>query len=59
MVENADHQYAGPNWGGPTDWLGINPGNNRKDHPDQAKDTSGTGSTKELRRSEAKADEIR
>ncbi|GJX84500.1 putative reverse transcriptase domain-containing protein [Tanacetum coccineum] len=32
--------------------------NNRKDRPDQAKDASGTGSTKELRRSEAKADGV-
>ncbi|GJX97810.1 putative reverse transcriptase domain-containing protein [Tanacetum coccineum] len=30
-----------------------------KDRPDQAKDASGTGSTKELRRSEAKADGVR
>ncbi|GKC19145.1 hypothetical protein Tco_1021295 [Tanacetum coccineum] len=49
MVENADHQYAGGGWGSPTDWSGINPRNNRKDRPDQAKDASCAGSTKELR----------
>ncbi|GKF80517.1 putative reverse transcriptase domain-containing protein, partial [Tanacetum coccineum] len=32
--------------------------NNRKDHPDQAKDASCSGSTKELCRSEAKADRV-
>ncbi|GJR18402.1 hypothetical protein Tco_0966929 [Tanacetum coccineum] len=31
----------GRGWGSPTDWSGINPGNNRKDRPDQAKDASG------------------
>ncbi|GJT13851.1 hypothetical protein Tco_0860893 [Tanacetum coccineum] len=49
----------GRGWGSPTDWSRINPRNNRKDRPDQAKDASGTGSTKELRRSEAKADGVR
>ncbi|GKD18733.1 hypothetical protein Tco_1207891 [Tanacetum coccineum] len=39
----------GRGWGSPTDWPGINPGNNGKDRSDQAKDASGTGSTKELR----------
>ncbi|GJW83517.1 putative reverse transcriptase domain-containing protein [Tanacetum coccineum] len=33
--------------------------NNEKDHPDQAKDASCSGSTKELRRSEMKADGVR
>ncbi|GJX95323.1 hypothetical protein Tco_0351121 [Tanacetum coccineum] len=37
----------------------INPRNNGKVHPDQAKDTSCSGSTKELCRSEAKADGVR
>ncbi|GKB97494.1 putative reverse transcriptase domain-containing protein [Tanacetum coccineum] len=32
-----------------TDWPGINPRNNRKDRPDQVKEASCTGSTKELR----------
>ncbi|GJR43945.1 hypothetical protein Tco_1312048 [Tanacetum coccineum] len=44
----------GRGWGSPTDWFGINPRNNRKDRPDQAKDASCSGSTKELCRSEAK-----
>ncbi|GKG46619.1 hypothetical protein Tco_0501465, partial [Tanacetum coccineum] len=42
-----------------TDWSRINPRNDGKDRPDQAKDASGTGWTKELRRSEAKADGVR
>ncbi|GJT58305.1 putative reverse transcriptase domain-containing protein [Tanacetum coccineum] len=46
-------------WGSPTDWSRINLRNNRKDHPDQAKDASCLGSTKELCRSEAKADRVR
>ncbi|GJS90764.1 putative reverse transcriptase domain-containing protein [Tanacetum coccineum] len=37
----------GRGWGSPTDWSGINPRNNGKDRPDQAKDASSTGSTKE------------
>ncbi|GKA43434.1 putative reverse transcriptase domain-containing protein [Tanacetum coccineum] len=45
----------GRGWGSPTDWSGIDPRNNEKDSPDQAKDASCSGSTKELRRSEAKA----
>ncbi|GJU71518.1 hypothetical protein Tco_1262923 [Tanacetum coccineum] len=49
----------GRGWGSPTNWSRINPGNNGKDRPDQAKDASGTGSTKELRRSEAKTDGVR
>ncbi|GJR10228.1 putative reverse transcriptase domain-containing protein [Tanacetum coccineum] len=48
----------GRGWGSPTDWSRINPRNDGKDCPDQAKDASGTGSTKELRRSEAKADGV-
>ncbi|GKF38687.1 hypothetical protein Tco_0118748, partial [Tanacetum coccineum] len=32
----------------PTDWSRIDPRNNGKDHPDQAKDASCSGSTKEL-----------
>ncbi|GJU76045.1 hypothetical protein Tco_1273115 [Tanacetum coccineum] len=43
-----DHLYVGE-VGKPTDSPGINPGNNGKDRSDQAKDASGTGSTKELR----------
>ncbi|GJZ34010.1 DNA helicase [Tanacetum coccineum] len=43
-------------WGSPTDGSRINPRNNGKDRPDQAKDASSSGSTKELRRSEMKAD---
>ncbi|GKG52694.1 hypothetical protein Tco_0549806, partial [Tanacetum coccineum] len=38
--------------GSPTDWLRINPRNNGKDRPDQAKDASYTGS-------ETKADGVR
>ncbi|GKG36563.1 hypothetical protein Tco_0444241, partial [Tanacetum coccineum] len=37
----------------------IDPRNNGKDCPDQAKDASCSGSTKELRRSEVKADGVR
>ncbi|GKF77716.1 putative reverse transcriptase domain-containing protein [Tanacetum coccineum] len=44
--------------GKPTDWSGIDPRNNGKDHPDQAEDASCTGSTKELRRLEMKADKV-
>ncbi|GKF92649.1 hypothetical protein Tco_0279368, partial [Tanacetum coccineum] len=36
----------------------IDPRNNKKDRPDQANDASSSGSTKELRRSEMKADEV-
>ncbi|GJY73920.1 hypothetical protein Tco_0478351 [Tanacetum coccineum] len=36
----------GRGWGSPTDWSGINPRNNRKDHPDQAEDASCSGLTK-------------
>ncbi|GKF90567.1 putative reverse transcriptase domain-containing protein [Tanacetum coccineum] len=39
----------GRGWGSPTNWPGINPRNNGEDRSDQAKDASGTGSTKELR----------
>ncbi|GJV15179.1 retrovirus-related pol polyprotein from transposon TNT 1-94 [Tanacetum coccineum] len=46
----------GRGWGSPTDWSRVNPRNDRKDCLDQAKDASGTGSTKELRRSETKTD---
>ncbi|GJS29570.1 putative reverse transcriptase domain-containing protein [Tanacetum coccineum] len=46
-------------WGSPTDGFGIDLGNNKKDHPDQAKDASSSGSIKELRRSETKADGVR
>ncbi|GJR07817.1 hypothetical protein Tco_0790469 [Tanacetum coccineum] len=46
-------------WGSPTDWSGIDPRNNGEDHPDQAKDVSCSGSTKELCRSETKADGVR
>ncbi|GKC50480.1 hypothetical protein Tco_1073225 [Tanacetum coccineum] len=49
----------GQGWGSPTDWSGIDPRNNGKDRPDQAKDASCSGSTKELRRSEMKADGVR
>ncbi|GJZ72647.1 hypothetical protein Tco_0636793 [Tanacetum coccineum] len=49
----------GRGWGSLTDWSRINPGNDGKDRPDQAKDANGTGSTKELRRSETKADGVR
>ncbi|GKD53543.1 hypothetical protein Tco_1286930 [Tanacetum coccineum] len=60
MVENVDHRCAGPSvWGSPTDWSGIDPRNNGKDRPDQAEDASCSGSTKELRRSETKADGVR
>ncbi|GKF93191.1 putative reverse transcriptase domain-containing protein [Tanacetum coccineum] len=46
-------------WGSPTDWFGIDPRNNGKDCPDQAKDASCSGSTKDLCRSEAKANGVR
>ncbi|GJW63508.1 putative reverse transcriptase domain-containing protein [Tanacetum coccineum] len=49
----------GQGWGSPTDWSGIDPRNNGKDRPDQAEDASCSGSTKELRRSETKADGVR
>ncbi|GKF92430.1 hypothetical protein Tco_0279149 [Tanacetum coccineum] len=49
----------GRGWGSSTNWSIINPRNNRKDRPDQAKDASYSGSTKELRRSEMKADGVR
>ncbi|GKF50739.1 hypothetical protein Tco_0147206 [Tanacetum coccineum] len=49
----------GRGWGSPTDGSGIDLRNNGKDHPDQAKDASSSGSTKELRRSETKADGVR
>ncbi|GKC83296.1 hypothetical protein Tco_1139013, partial [Tanacetum coccineum] len=49
----------GRGWGSPADWSEIDPRNNGKDRPDQAKDASGSGSTKELRRSETKADGVR
>ncbi|GKF03396.1 putative reverse transcriptase domain-containing protein, partial [Tanacetum coccineum] len=49
----------GRGWGSPTDWSEIDPRNNGKDRPDQAKDASCSRSTKELRRSEAKADGVR
>ncbi|GJV48262.1 putative reverse transcriptase domain-containing protein [Tanacetum coccineum] len=45
MVENADHQYAGRDWGGQLEWPGINQENNGEDRPDQEADT---GSTNEL-----------
>ncbi|GKC77037.1 putative reverse transcriptase domain-containing protein [Tanacetum coccineum] len=48
----------GRGWGSPTDWSGIDPRNNGKDRPDQAKDASCSGSTKELCRSETKADGV-
>ncbi|GJR29372.1 putative reverse transcriptase domain-containing protein [Tanacetum coccineum] len=57
---NDDHRCFGPSWvKAPTDWSRIDLRNNRKDHPDQAKDASCSGSTKELCRSEVKADEVR
>ncbi|GJY23324.1 putative reverse transcriptase domain-containing protein [Tanacetum coccineum] len=37
----------GRGWGSLTDWSRINPRNNGKDHPDQAKDASCSGSTKD------------
>ncbi|GKB62854.1 putative reverse transcriptase domain-containing protein [Tanacetum coccineum] len=46
-------------WGSPTDGSRIDPRNNGKDRPDQAKDASSSGSTKELRRLEMKADGVR
>ncbi|GKA49245.1 putative reverse transcriptase domain-containing protein [Tanacetum coccineum] len=50
---------ARPRWGSPTDWSGIDPRNNGKDRPNKAKDASCSGSTKELCRSETKADGFR
>ncbi|GJS34339.1 hypothetical protein Tco_0532721 [Tanacetum coccineum] len=49
----------GQGWGSPTDWSRIDLRNNGKDRPDQAEDASCSGSTKELRRSETKADGVR
>ncbi|GJZ35944.1 putative reverse transcriptase domain-containing protein, partial [Tanacetum coccineum] len=49
----------GRGWGSPTDGSGIDPRNNGKHRPDQAKDASSSRSTKELRRSEKKADGVR
>ncbi|GKA54941.1 putative reverse transcriptase domain-containing protein [Tanacetum coccineum] len=42
-------------WRSSTDWSGIDPRNSGKDHPDQAENSSYTGSTKELRGFEVKA----
>ncbi|GJV13588.1 putative reverse transcriptase domain-containing protein [Tanacetum coccineum] len=53
------YSVLGRGWGSPTDGSGIDPRNNRKDCPDQAKDASSSGSTKELRRSKMKADGVR
>ncbi|GJS53605.1 putative reverse transcriptase domain-containing protein [Tanacetum coccineum] len=50
---------AGAGLGKPNDESGNDPRNNRKDRPDQAEDASCSGSTKELRRSETKADGVR
>ncbi|GJT95970.1 putative reverse transcriptase domain-containing protein [Tanacetum coccineum] len=47
------------NWGSLTDWSRIDPRNNGKDHPDQAENSSCSGSTKELRGFEVKADGVR
>ncbi|GKD47363.1 putative reverse transcriptase domain-containing protein [Tanacetum coccineum] len=46
----------GQSWGSSTDWSGIDPRNNGKDRPDQAENSSCSGSTKELRGFEAKVD---
>ncbi|GKC85437.1 putative reverse transcriptase domain-containing protein [Tanacetum coccineum] len=48
----------GRGWGSPTDGSRIDPRNNGKDRPDQANDASCSGSKKELRRSEMKADGV-
>ncbi|GJS61864.1 putative reverse transcriptase domain-containing protein [Tanacetum coccineum] len=51
MVENVDHRCAGPRLGKPNDWsrIHIQENTTEKDSPDQAKDASCSGSTKELR----------
>ncbi|GJS70317.1 hypothetical protein Tco_0703158 [Tanacetum coccineum] len=49
----------GRGWGSPTEGSRIDLRNNRKDRHDQAKDASSSGSTKELCRSEMKADGVR
>ncbi|GKD26046.1 hypothetical protein Tco_1232260 [Tanacetum coccineum] len=49
----------GQGWGSPTGWSRINPRKNEKDCPDQAKDASCSGLTKELCRSKMKADGVR
>ncbi|GJZ96924.1 putative reverse transcriptase domain-containing protein [Tanacetum coccineum] len=55
----AEHQRpSGLSWRSLTDWPKVNPRNNGKDRPDQAKDASCTRSTKELRGSEVKADGV-
>ncbi|GJX65606.1 putative reverse transcriptase domain-containing protein [Tanacetum coccineum] len=50
------HLPLAESWRSLTDWPKVNPRNNGKDRPDQAKDASCTRSTKELRGSELKAD---
>ncbi|GJU29713.1 hypothetical protein Tco_1173302 [Tanacetum coccineum] len=56
--ENLVNEDVG-GWGSPNDWSRIDPRNNIKYRPDQAKDASCSGSTKELRQSEVKADGVR
>ncbi|GKG52843.1 hypothetical protein Tco_0549955, partial [Tanacetum coccineum] len=46
-------------WGSSTDWSRIDLRNNGKDHPDQAENSSFSGSKKELRGFEAEADGVR
>ncbi|GJX09390.1 putative reverse transcriptase domain-containing protein [Tanacetum coccineum] len=55
----AEHQRPSGLWGSSIDWSGIDPRNNGKDHPDQAKNSSCSRSTKELRGFEVKADGVR
>ncbi|GJZ39712.1 putative reverse transcriptase domain-containing protein [Tanacetum coccineum] len=48
-VEMSIIGVLGRSWGSPTDWPGINPGNNGKDIPDQAKGWQAARIDKELR----------
>ncbi|GKA99473.1 putative reverse transcriptase domain-containing protein [Tanacetum coccineum] len=59
IICDRDGSMLGRGWGSPTDWSRIDPRNNGKDRPDQAEDASCSGSTKELRQSEMKADGVR
>ncbi|GJQ90406.1 putative reverse transcriptase domain-containing protein [Tanacetum coccineum] len=49
----------GRSWRSPTDWPGVDPRNNGKDRLDQAEDASCSRLTKELCRSETKANGVR
>nr|GEX78312.1 putative reverse transcriptase domain-containing protein [Tanacetum cinerariifolium] len=48
----------GRSWRSSIEWSEIDPRNNEKDRPDQAENSSCSGSTKELRRFETKATKV-